>query len=139
MSNKCHIIIINNNKYVKIVHDRELNIWIDHKLWLKFTGNLKSSSWMKINMYISYRKEIAQIKLSKHLFGIIYSKENSFVATSSEMYMTASIVVLDIIWSAVYSLSDLMICFDSELFSQNFVWHLNNDRKSLDLYYECLK
>ena len=31
-----------------------------------------------------------------------------------------------------------MICFDSELFPQNFVWQLNNDRKSLDLYYECL-
>ena len=29
--------------------------------------------------------------------------------------------------------------FDSELFPQNFVWQLNNDRKSLDLYYECLK
>ena len=27
-----------------------------------------------------------------------------------------------------------MICFDSELFSQNFVWQLNNDRKSLQLY-----
>ena len=32
-----------------------------------------------------------------------------------------TIVVLDMIWSAVYSLSDLMICFDSELFPQNFV------------------
>ena len=32
-----------------------------------------------------------------------------------------------------------MICFDSELFPQNFVWQLNNDRKSLDLYYQCLK
>ena len=27
-----------------------------------------------------------------------------------------------------------MICFDSELFPQNFVWQLNNDRKSLNLY-----
>ena len=32
-----------------------------------------------------------------------------------------------------------MICFDSELFQQNFVWQLNNDQKSLDLYYEYLK
>ena len=32
-----------------------------------------------------------------------------------------------------------MICFDFELFPQNFVWQLNNDQKSLDLYYECLK
>ena len=31
-------------------------------------------------------------------------------------------------------LSDLMICFDSELFPKNFMWQLNNDRKSLDLY-----
>ena len=38
-----------------------------------------------------------------------------------------------------YAWSALMICFDSELFPQNFVWQLNNDRKSLDLYYECLK
>ena len=29
-----------------------------------------------------------------------------------------------------------MICFDSELFPQNFVRQLNNDQKSL---YECLK
>ena len=32
-----------------------------------------------------------------------------------------------------------MICFDSELFPQNFVWQLNNDGKSLHLYYDCLK
>ena len=32
-----------------------------------------------------------------------------------------------------------MICFDSELFPQNLVWQLNNDRKSLNLYYECDK
>ena len=32
-----------------------------------------------------------------------------------------------------------MICFDSELFPQNFVRQLNNDQKSLYLYYECLK
>ena len=32
-----------------------------------------------------------------------------------------------------------MICFDSELFPQNFVWQLNIDQKSLELYYECLK
>ena len=32
-----------------------------------------------------------------------------------------------------------MICFDSELFPQNFVWQLNKDQKSLDLYYVCLK
>mgnify|MGYP007015630844 CR=1 FL=1 len=38
-----------------------------------------------------------------------------------------------------YTWSDLMICFDSELFPQNFVWQLNNDRKSLNLLYECLK
>ena len=31
-----------------------------------------------------------------------------------------------------------MICFDSELFPQNFVWQLNNDRKSLDFYYNAL-
>ena len=31
-----------------------------------------------------------------------------------------------------------MICFGSELFPQNFVWQLNNDQKSLNLYYECL-
>ena len=29
--------------------------------------------------------------------------------------------------------------YDSELFPQNFVWQLNNDQKSLNLYYECLK
>ena len=32
-----------------------------------------------------------------------------------------------------------MICFDSKLFPQNFVWQLNNDQKSRYLYYECLK
>ena len=33
--------------------------------------------------------------------------------------------------------SDLMICFDSELFPQNFVWQLNNDRKSLEPHRNC--
>ena len=28
-----------------------------------------------------------------------------------------------------------MICFDSELFPQIFVWQLNNDQKNLGLYY----
>ena len=32
-----------------------------------------------------------------------------------------------------------MFCFDSELFSQNFVWQYNNDQKSLKLHYQCLK
>ena len=40
------------------------------------------------------------------------------------------------LYTSLYTWSDLMICFDSELFPQNFVWQLNNDRKSLDLYYE---
>ena len=31
----------------------------------------------------------------------------------------------------------LMICFDSELFSQNFVWQLNNDQKSLEPHRNC--
>ena len=31
-----------------------------------------------------------------------------------------------------------MICFDSELFPQNFVLQLNNDQKSLDFYYNAL-
>ena len=43
------------------------------------------------------------------------------------------------LYTSLYTWSDLVICFDSELFPQNFVWQLNNDRKSLDLYYECLK
>ena len=43
------------------------------------------------------------------------------------------------LYTSLYTWSDLMICFDSEVFPQNFVWQLNNDRKSLDLYYECLK
>ena len=30
-----------------------------------------------------------------------------------------------------------MICFDSELFPQNFVWQLNNDRKSLKPHRNC--
>ena len=30
-----------------------------------------------------------------------------------------------------------MICFDSELFPQNFVWQLNNDRKSLRPHRNC--
>ena len=30
-----------------------------------------------------------------------------------------------------------MICFDSELFPQNFVWQLNNDRKSLEPHRNC--
>ena len=38
-----------------------------------------------------------------------------------------------------YYWSDLMICFDSALFPQKIVWQLNNDQKSLELYYECLK
>ena len=43
------------------------------------------------------------------------------------------------LYTSLYTWSDLMICFDSELFPQNFVWQLNNDQKSIDLYYECLK
>ena len=43
------------------------------------------------------------------------------------------------LYNFLYTWSDLMFCFDSELFSQNFVWQLNNDRKSLNLYYQCLK
>jgi len=43
------------------------------------------------------------------------------------------------LYTSLYTWSDLMICFDSELFPQNFVGQLNNDQKSLDLYYECLK
>ena len=30
-----------------------------------------------------------------------------------------------------------MICFDSELFPQNFVWQLNNDQKSLETHRIC--
>ena len=37
----------------------------------------------------------------------------------------------------IYMWSDLMICFDSELFPQNFVWQLNNDRKSLEPHRNC--
>ena len=36
-----------------------------------------------------------------------------------------------------YAWSALMICFDSELFPQNFVWQLNNDRKSLKPHRNC--
>ena len=32
-----------------------------------------------------------------------------------------------------------MICFDSELFPQNFVWQLNNDPKSLKYTMNALK
>ena len=36
-----------------------------------------------------------------------------------------------------YAWSALMICFDSELFPQNFVWQLNNDQKSLEPHRNC--
>ena len=36
-----------------------------------------------------------------------------------------------------YAWSALMICFDFELFPQNFVWQLNNDQKSLEPHRNC--
>jgi hypothetical protein len=48
-------------------------------------------------------------------------------------------MVVKVLYTSLYSWSDLMIFFDSALFPQNFVWQLNNDRKSLELHYECLK
>ena len=41
------------------------------------------------------------------------------------------------LYTSLYTWSDLMICFDSELFPQNFVWQLNNDRKSLKPHRNC--
>ena len=43
------------------------------------------------------------------------------------------------LYTSLYNWSDLMICFDSEHFPQNFVWQYNNDQKGLELHYECLK
>ena len=53
--------------------------------------------------------------------------------------MHASSWLVNFLYTSLYTWFDHMICFDSELFPQNFVWQLNNDQKSLDLYYECLK
>ena len=41
------------------------------------------------------------------------------------------------LYTSLYTWSDLMICFDSELFPQNFVWQLNNDQKSLEPHRNC--
>ena len=53
--------------------------------------------------------------------------------------MHASSWSVKFLYTSLYTWFDLIICFDSELFPQNFVWQLNNDQKSLNLYYECLK
>ena len=53
------------------------------------------------------------------------------------LVMVRIMVFRAIILKRGYAWSALMICFDSELFPQNFVWQLNNDQKSLEPHRNC--
>ena len=59
---------------------------------------------------------------------------NVFSFSKCERFRAWSVKFL---YTSLYNWSDLMICFDSELFPQNFVWQLNNDRKSLKPHRNC--
>ena len=75
----------------------------------------------------------------------LFSLRNIKILTNMQKFFfeilvrTALTMVGKVLYTSLYTWSDLMICFDSEFFQQNFVGQYNNDRKSLKLHYDCLK
>ena len=102
--------------------------WEQSLLWTWIGSNLPSKQTLKTN---------------KNGRSLSYKKVSDGLSKTSETAESLQTKVqpwsVKFLYTSLYTWSDLMICFDSELFPQNFVWQLNNDRKSLDLYYECLK
>ena len=99
-------------------------------LWVRFDKCLAERSDSNVLIWWSHAKfqqeKYKEIRFTNNLENQIY-------------WRLIAPWLVKFLYTSLYTWSDVMICFDSELFPQNFVWQLNNDRKSLDLYNECLK
>ena len=131
--------------YVQYTHKKLTVAYVDCVTWFNiwgarigstFQGNLEE--WC-IKFLFSLCTTYMQMKTEKNVMSGLFNCCFMTGFKSIKAVLRTRPWSVKFLYSSLYTWSDLMICFDSELFPQNFVWQLNNDRKSLDLYYGCLR